>query len=408
MVPIWYALPIAVKLTLTITAITIASIIGVTFASLEREKRTFSAELEKQAELLLGTLAATASDPLYKLDVDALGDLMKGLTQNRNIVFGQVYDQDGRPIADAYDSTIIFKVASDPWGQEVLASNTTIFDWQADRLIVGRAVRVGNEVVGGISIGLSTEPLGLKIEAVRNEGFIALLVASVFGIGIALLFGRSLARPIDTLTIAATQMAGGDFAQRVAVRSSDEFALLANAFNGMAMKIHDLLISEREHSTMLSDTNARLERTLAEVVQAQQIQDQLNQTIRKLSIPVLSISQRILLVPLIGTMDRDRTEQAMRRILQTIEEQRARITILDVTGVPMISADVATGFAQTARAAQFLGTKLILCGVAPEVAQTIISLGLDLGMFITVSDLHAALERAFALERMSVGATSRA
>ncbi|PMP79181.1 MAG: anti-anti-sigma factor [Chloroflexus aggregans] len=127
--------------------------------------------------------------------------------------------------------------------------------------------------------------------------------------------------------------------------------------------------------------------------QAAQIAVQ-QQTIRELSTPILPLYEGILVVPLVGAIDSFRAGQIMERLLTAIAERQSDIVIIDITGVPVIDTAVANYLLQTARAAQLIGVQVILVGIGPEIAQTIVQLGVDLSRIIIGASLQNGLELA--------------
>jgi rsbT co-antagonist protein RsbR len=117
-------------------------------------------------------------------------------------------------------------------------------------------------------------------------------------------------------------------------------------------------------------------------------------TIRQMSTPVVPLQEGIIVMPLVGMVDAERAQQIMQAPLAGVEEKRARVVLVDITGVPVVDEGVASSLLQAMRAAQLLGAEPILVGLRPEVAQTIVSLGVDLGGLATCSDLQQGLEQA--------------
>ncbi len=115
--------------------------------------------------------------------------------------------------------------------------------------------------------------------------------------------------------------------------------------------------------------------------------------IRNLSVPVLPVGKQALVMPLVGAIDRDRLPLIQEQALTQIEQQRARWLILDVTGVPVIDTEVAAGVVQLVQSVRLLGAEVALVGVRPEVAQTMVSLGIELPISHVFSDLAGAVER---------------
>lgn len=114
--------------------------------------------------------------------------------------------------------------------------------------------------------------------------------------------------------------------------------------------------------------------------------------IRELSVPILPVSRGTLVMPLVGALDSERLRQVQERALRAVEAARARHLVLDVTGVPVIDAQVARGLLQVVQSALLLGTRTTLVGIRPEVAQTLVGLNVDLASISTRSALRDALE----------------
>ncbi|MDW8403967.1 STAS domain-containing protein [Chloroflexus sp.] len=127
--------------------------------------------------------------------------------------------------------------------------------------------------------------------------------------------------------------------------------------------------------------------------QAEQIAAQ-QQTIRELSTPILPLYQNVLVLPLIGAIDSFRAGQMMERLLTAISERQSDIVIIDITGVPVIDTAVANYLLQTARAAQLIGAQVIMVGIGPEIAQTIVQLGVDLSRIAIGANLQTGIELA--------------
>jgi rsbT co-antagonist protein RsbR len=114
--------------------------------------------------------------------------------------------------------------------------------------------------------------------------------------------------------------------------------------------------------------------------------------VRELSVPVIPISTTTLIIPLVGSLDASRIEQLQTRALHTLERSTAHTIILDITGVPVVDTQVAQGLLQVVQAAGLLGARVVLVGIRPEVAQTLVGLGVDMTPIRTFSDLQSALD----------------
>jgi rsbT co-antagonist protein RsbR len=129
------------------------------------------------------------------------------------------------------------------------------------------------------------------------------------------------------------------------------------------------------------------------------------QEMLELSTPVVELWEGILALPLIGTLDSNRTQVVMESLLSRIVETGAGIAIIDITGVPTVDTLVAQHLLKTVAAARLMGAECIISGIRPQIAQTIVHLGVDLGDVITKSSLASAF--AVALMRSNMTVVSR-
>jgi len=123
------------------------------------------------------------------------------------------------------------------------------------------------------------------------------------------------------------------------------------------------------------------------------IQEQ-QEAMRELSTPVLQLRERLLILPIIGVLDSARARQLTEQLLGAIREKRARVVVIDITGVATLDRTVANHLVQTVEASRLMGASTILTGLSSEIAQTLVDLGVDLGMMKTVGDLQGGLVEA--------------
>jgi rsbT co-antagonist protein RsbR len=117
-------------------------------------------------------------------------------------------------------------------------------------------------------------------------------------------------------------------------------------------------------------------------------------TIRELSTPVLQVRERLLILPIIGILDPERAQQLTEQLLDAIQANRAKVVVIDVTGVASIDETVANHLLQTVRACRLMGASVIISGLSPDIAQTLVMLGVDLSIMNTVGDLQGGIEIA--------------
>jgi rsbT co-antagonist protein RsbR len=118
------------------------------------------------------------------------------------------------------------------------------------------------------------------------------------------------------------------------------------------------------------------------------------EAIRELSTPVLQIRDRLLLIPIIGVIDTHRARLITESLLNAIRRNRARVVVMDVTGVATIDSRVANHIMQTVAAARLMGAIVVVTGISSEVAQSLVALGIELSKLNTVGDLEGGLEEA--------------
>jgi rsbT co-antagonist protein RsbR len=116
--------------------------------------------------------------------------------------------------------------------------------------------------------------------------------------------------------------------------------------------------------------------------------------IRELSTPVLQVRERLLILPIIGVLDDQRADQLTEQLLGGIRRHRAKVVVIDITGVPEITAEVANHLVQAVDASRLMGAGVIITGLSPEIAQTLVTIGVDLAKMNTVGDLQGGIEEA--------------
>lgn len=124
--------------------------------------------------------------------------------------------------------------------------------------------------------------------------------------------------------------------------------------------------------------------------------------ITEISTPVIRVWDGILALPIIGTLDSSRTQVVMENLLQEIVDTGCGIAILDISGVPAVDSLVAQHLIKTVAATRLMGAECIISGIRPEIAQTVVHLGIDLSQIITKSTLASALKTAFNILQLEV------
>lgn len=124
--------------------------------------------------------------------------------------------------------------------------------------------------------------------------------------------------------------------------------------------------------------------------------------LKELSAPLIPVFENISVMPLIGTIDTERARFIMENLLEGVIEHRSQVVLIDITGVPVVDTMVAHHIIQASEAVRLIGAKCILVGIRPEIAQTIVNLGIDLGKFPTKSTLKKGIASALEMTQRKI------
>jgi rsbT co-antagonist protein RsbR len=177
-----------------------------------------------------------------------------------------------------------------------------------------------------------------------------------------------------------SEVTAGDYSQRLRtdLPESDPFSALYRGINEMT-----------ENLAAANQRSAAYQRELEEKLKT--IEDQ-RAAIRELSTPVIEIWDGVLCMPVVGVMDTARSADMTEALLQAIVEKKVRHAVIDITGIEVMDTRTADHFIRMAKAVRLLGAHCALTGISPGIAQTIVSMGLDLGGIVTHRSLREALQ----------------
>lgn len=130
------------------------------------------------------------------------------------------------------------------------------------------------------------------------------------------------------------------------------------------------------------------------VQERERIIRQQQEAIRELSTPVLQVREQLLILPIIGVLDSQRARQVTEQLLRAIRANRAKVVVIDITGVPTIDSTVANHLVQTVDASGLMGASVIITGLSSDIALTLVTIGLDLSKMNAVGDLQGGIEEA--------------
>jgi anti-anti-sigma regulatory factor/HAMP domain-containing protein len=195
----------------------------------------------------------------------------------------------------------------------------------------------------------------------RDNALISLAVLLIVAILVAVVFGRQLTHRLNKLTRRARAMADGDLDSPLDTTGADEITDLARSFDVMRRSVHELLEAQER-------------------------------SIDALATPMVPLTDEVVAMPLVGELDLPRVEKIRERLVDGLHGGSARVAVIDITGVPTMTADVAATLTRAALAARLVGARVILTGMQPEVAKTLSTLDVGLGAIETERNLQAALD----------------
>lgn len=166
----------------------------------------------------------------------------------------------------------------------------------------------------------------------------------------------------------------------------------------------DALVDEIGRVSRMVDTLA-LHAMDVFVRRREQVIEQQREEMSEVSAPVVKLWERIVTVPLIGTLDSYRSQTVMENLLEAIVDREAEVAVIDITGVSTVDTLVAQHLLKTAAAVRLMGAECVICGVSPKIAQTIVHLGVEMPNVVTRVDLQSGLSYAF--ERIGLHVTDR-
>ncbi len=190
---------------------------------------------------------------------------------------------------------------------------------------------------------------------------------------------------IEKIEDVLSQAACGDFGVQIETDTDMEKADALTAIEtGINLLISDMGEEVRESTKKAEELEEKLN-----------LIEQQRKAIEELSTPIIKIWERVLVLPLIGTLDTRRSQRLTEALLTDIATTQTKVTILDITGVPTVDSAVANHILKTVAAVQLLGAECVITGIRPEVAQTMVHLGVDLSGVETLSTLAEGLKWAF-------------
>jgi methyl-accepting chemotaxis protein len=274
---------------------------------------------------------------------------------------------------------------------EIIQNAERLVDFNEGRLEVYLPLEFGQTgTPWAVSTLIPTEAITAK--ANQQAALMVGIGVVLTGAALAILWvvAGQIAHPVREITTVARRVSEGNLDVEARFNTQDEIGTLAHAFNGMIGSLRHTIETERQAHEALQRVREEEERAaLQEKVIAAQ-----KDTLRELSTPLIPVADGVVIMPLVGALDTQRAQQVMDVLLNGVEQYRAHTAILDVTGVLVVDTQVATMLIQSAQAVRLLGARVVLTGIQPQMAQTLVQLGIDLRAVVTYSTLQAGIAHA--------------
>ncbi len=208
---------------------------------------------------------------------------------------------------------------------------------------------------------------------------------------------------LETGTLEALQAYAGQLSERIVPRGVETREVVGIVLLLRDVLARSLFVNYRADSQLLNrvldayePAANRIATTVAAgfVHERERVIREQQEAIRELSTPVLPVRERLLILPIIGLIDAQRARQLTEQLLRAIRANRAKVVVIDITGVPAMDSNVANHLVRTVDASRLQGARVIVTGLSPEIAQTLVTIGVDLSKMNTVGDLQGGIEEA--------------
>src|SRR5204862_3723232 len=208
---------------------------------------------------------------------------------------------------------------------------------------------------------------------------------------------------LETGSVEALQAYARDLSERIIPRGVETHEVL-----GIVLLLRDVMarsLFEKYHDDFdllnrVLDAYEPAANSIANTVgvsfveQRERVIRQQQEAIRELSTPVLQVRERLLILPIIGVIDAQRARQLTEQLLRGIRTNRTKVVVVDITGVPAIDYAVVNHLVHTVESSRLMGASVIITGLSSEIAQTLVTIGVDLSKMNAVGDLQGGIEEA--------------
>ena len=196
-------------------------------------------------------------------------------------------------------------------------------------------------------------------------------------------------RVVDILSMVSIGEYNPDLIQIEPSTQADEFSVLEAALNIYNQELASARLQNERYIGELEQSKRELQEQIATIAKQQL-------AIHELSTPIVEVWEDILLLPIISSLDSQRAAEMTEKLLDRVKQSRSRCIIIDITGVELVDTNTANSMLKMTRAARLLGTTCVLTGIRPEIARTMVQLGVELEGIKTLRTLKDGLRECFA------------
>jgi anti-anti-sigma factor len=384
---------------------------GMTALNISNTEERLKSDLIQRGQNQAQILAYAANLFLANKDTRGLSLIARTTTGNHQAEEVAFYSETGALVAGdaADDAPMQARATFDDILSQLKPGDASAQRWSNGYLEIAQPIIYAFKRIGTVAIRIGTGDLETSRASALTQGIItALVLVTLLSLLVGVLLRQLVIVPLQRLSTATALIGGGTWVMPAGQARSDEFGQLARSFGQMVTDLQTRETQLHEQVAQVQALNAELdgrvaERTL-ELHALVSSQEHLLIQMRQMSTPVVPVLKGVIVVPIIGSLDGERASQLIQNVLAGIEEHRAHLAVLDITGVPVVDTHVAAVIMQAASAVRLLGAQSVLVGIRPEVAQTIITLGLDLAGIATYPTLQEAVSALLPRSRDRPGA----
>jgi anti-anti-sigma factor len=398
----WLPHNLYLRVLLAMIACITLGLAGLTAAVVNETQTRLSNELLARGQHDAEILTSATRVYFAEQDSNSLTLIAAATTATNQVQFVAFHDSAGALLAAAAapDLPLNGRTTFTDLRAQSQATGATAVHWADDYLDIVAPITYMGHGVGTVGLRMDISGLAAARAQTLTQGVLtALTLIVLLSLAMGLLLRQLVIVPLRRLGTATDQISNGVWVVPEGQNRRDELGRMARSFAQMVAALQTRETQLQEQVITVQALNAALdtkvvERT-AELHRIVMTQEQLLNQVREMSIPVVPVLDGVIIVPLIGSIDSARAIQLIQNVLAGIEEHRASLAVLDITGVQVVDTHVARVLMQVADATRLLGATAVLVGIRPEVAQTLVQLGVDLGSLQTFATLQEALRVAF-------------